>query len=53
MAPIWTGIYASIRYLGVHITSMLSWNVHCSKIADRHKFRIILSVLDTTPAFLY
>ena len=24
--------HTSIRYLGVHITSTLSWNVHCSKI---------------------
>ena len=27
--------HTSIRYLGVHITSTLSWNVHCSKIAAK------------------
>ncbi len=25
--------HTSIRYLGIHITSTLSWNVHCSNIA--------------------
>ena len=39
--------HTSIRYLGVHITSTLSWNVHCSNIAAKATRVLFFAILCT------